>query len=229
VAADATAQCVRHDVAEAARSALRAAGRALTTMRDHVRKGGLGVQRDRVRIAQVAARLIAEHGLTDWTLAKRKAVRQLLLPDTTALPSNDEIEVALTDHHALFGGDAHVQALRRQRIDALAWMHRLALWDPLLVGGVAAGWATEHSEVRLELAADDPKAVEIALAGSGIPYAALPPREDDAATHLRIESPRVAIRLAIITPLQRRNRPRKSDEPRLTAAAVATLIAAEPR
>ena len=52
---------------------------------------------------------------------------------------------------------------------------------PVLVGGVAAGWATEHSEVRLELVADDPKAVEIELAGSGVAYAALPPREGDAA------------------------------------------------
>ena len=195
----------------------------------HARKDGLAVRRDRLRIAQAAARLIAEHGLTDWALAKRKAVRQLLLPDTTALPSNDEIEAALTDHHALFGGDAHSQALRRQRIEALAWMRRLAPWDPVLVGGVAAGWATEHSEVRLEIVADDPKAVEIALAGSGLSYAALPPREDDAATHLRIESPRVAIRLAIVTPLQRRCRPRKSEEPRLTAEAVATLLASDAR
>jgi hypothetical protein len=194
----------------------------------HARRDGLGVQRDRLRIAQTAARLIAEHGLTDWTLAKRKAARQLLLPDTTALPSNDEIEVALTDHHALFGGDAHVQALRRQRIEALAWMHRLAPWDPVLVGGVAAGWATEHSEVRLELVADDPKTVEIALVASGVSYAALPPRADDAAAHLRIESPRVAIRLAIVTPLQRRNRPRKSEEPRLAAETVAVLIASVP-
>jgi len=196
--------------------------------RNHARKDGLAVQRDRLRIAQTAARLIVEHGLTDWTLAKRKAVRQLLLPDATALPSNEEVEVALTDHHALFGGDAHVQALRRQRIEALAWMHRLAQWDPVLVGGVAAGWATEHSEIRLELVADDPKAVEITLVASGVSYAALPPHANDAAAHLRVESPRAALRLAIVTPLQRRNRPRKSEEPRLTVDAVAALIASVP-
>ena len=126
-------------------------------------------QRDRLRIAQLAARLIVEHGLTDWTLAKRKAARQLMLPDTTALPSNDEIEAALTEHHALFGGDAHVASLRAQRergtaLDAIA----SRAWEPLLVGGVAAGWATEHSDVRLELVADDPKAVEIELAGHGV-------------------------------------------------------------
>jgi len=200
----------------------------MSSIRNHARKDGLAVQRDRLRIAQAAARLIAEHGLTDWTLAKRKAVRQLLLPNATALPSNEEVEVALTDHHALFGGDAHVQALRTQRIEALAWMHRLAQWDPVLVGGVAAGWATEYSEVRIEVVADDPKAVEIALVASGVSYAALPPRGDDAAAHLRIESPRVAVRLAIVTPLQRRNRPRRNEEPRLTPDVVAALIASVP-
>jgi hypothetical protein len=152
------------------------------------RRDSLGAKRDRLRIAQVAARLIAEHGLTDWTLAKRKAVRQLLLPDSVPLPSNDEIEAALTEHHALFGGDAHVAALRRQRVEALSWMRRLARWEPVLVGGVAEGWATEHSDVRLELVADDPKTLEIELAGHGVTYAALPPREGDATTVLRVES-----------------------------------------
>ena len=197
----------------------------MSAARHPVRKNSLGVKRDRTRIAQTAARIIAEHGITDWMHAKRKAARQLLLPETTALPSNEEIEAALADHHALFGGDAHPQALRLQRTEALGWMRRLAPWEPLLVGGVAAGWATEHSDVRIELVADDPKAVEIALAGRGVTYAALPTKSDDAATHLRIESPRVAIRLAILTPLQRRNRPRKSEEPRLTTDALAALIA----
>ena len=196
--------------------------------RHHGRRDSLGRERDRLRIAQVAARLIVEHGLADWTLAKRKALRQLMLPDSTALPSNEEIEAALTEHHALFGGDAHAANLRRQREQALGWMRRLAPWDPLLVGGVAAGWATEHSDVRLELVADDPKAVEMDLAGHGVTYAALPARDTDSATHLRIDSPRGAIRIAILTPAQRRNRPRKNDEPRLSAGALSALIEEEP-
>jgi len=189
------------------------------------RADGLRTQRDRRRIAQAAARLIVEHGLADWTLAKRKAVRQLLLPDSAPLPSNEEIEEALADHHALFGGEAHTAALRRQRSEALVWMRRLAAWEPVLVGGVAAGWATEHSDVRLELVADDPKAVEMALAGDGVAYKALPPRDDDdGAAHLRIEAQAAAVRLAILTPQQRRNRPRRDGEPRLTADALAALI-----
>ena len=204
----------------------------MSTLRRPVRRGGFGVQRDRLRVAQLAARLIVEHGLTDWTLARRKAARQLMLPDTTAMPSNDEIEVALAEHHSLFGGEAHEASLQAMRSHALDWMQRLAAWHPLLVGGVAAGWATEHSDIRLELEADDPKAVEIELASRGVAYAALPTRDGDGGTHLMIQSTggtprgktRGAIRLAILTPAQRRNRPRKSDEARLDAAALSALV-----
>ena len=201
----------------------------MAATRSHGRADNLRRERDRIRIAQAAARLIVEHGLTDWTLAKRKAARQLLLPETAALPSNEEIEVALADHHALFGGDAHLVALRRQRVEALGWMRRLARWEPLLVGGVAEGWASEHSDVRLELVADDPKSVEMALAGEGIAYAALPARTDDPAAHLRIDSARAAVRLAIQTPQQRRNRPRQSDELRLGVDALTELLAHDSR
>ena len=182
-------------------------------------------ERDRIRIAQAAARLIAEHGISDWTHAKRKAVRQLMLPEAAALPSNDEIERALADYHALFQRDAHAATLRTQRKEALAWMSRLAAWEPMLVGGVAAGWATEHSDIRLELVADDPKSIEMALAGAGIAYSALPPRRDgEAATCLQIHSQRAFVRLAIVGRQHRRNRARHADEPRLAATDLAALL-----
>ncbi len=193
---------------------------------DHDRRLGMRTPQDRIRIAQTAARLIAEHGLTDWSLAKRKAVRQLMLPVSSALPSNDEIEEALSSYHSLFCSEAHAASLRRQRAEALAWMKRLSDWEPLLVGGVAAGWATEHSDIRLELVADNAKAVEIALANAGVRYGALPPRDDDAGAQLLVDTPDASVRLDILTPHQRRNRPRRDEERRLTAGAVAALLAA---
>ena len=42
---------------------------------------------ERAGVAQVAARLIAEHGIGDWSLAKRKAARQLGLPDRAYVAS----------------------------------------------------------------------------------------------------------------------------------------------
>jgi len=56
------------------------------------------------------------------------------------------------------------------------------------------------------------------------------PAADDAGPvagphQLRIATPDAAIRLAILTPAQRRSRPRRDDEPRLSTAAVAALLA----
>ena len=90
-----------------------------------------------------------------------------MLPANAALPGNDEIEQALVEFHALYGGAEHAAGLRAQRETALVWMRRLEAWSPRLVGGVAAGWAGAHSDIRIELVADDPKAVEITLAGRG--------------------------------------------------------------
>ena len=103
---------------------------------------------DRARIADVAARLIAEHGIADWSLAKRKAARSLMLPEREPLPADDEIAAALTEYHALFGGDAHAETLRAQREQALRWMRRLREFAPLLAGGVAAGWAFSDMKAK---------------------------------------------------------------------------------
>jgi hypothetical protein len=199
-------------------------------VRTSSRGGSRAEHNERARIAQVAARLIVEHGITDWSMAKRKAARKLMLPESAALPSNDELVAALIEHHALFGGEEHVACLRSQREEGLLWMRRLAAWEPLLVGGVAAGWATAHSDVRIELVADDPKAIEIELASQGVAYSSLPPKGDDerpaGGTQLRIESARAAIRLSILTPQQRRNRPRRDDELRLSNDDVSALIEA---
>lgn len=189
-------------------------------------------QRNRVRIAQAAARLIAEHGLNDWQAAKRKACRHLGFPDHEALPDNEEVEQALRDYNTLFQGTAQVASLRVQRLDALGWMERLGQWKPLLTGAVAAGWATEHSEVRLELEAEDAKSVELALINAGIAYTSVPaPRGIIDAPQLWVESPRSTVRLVILSPQQRRNRPRRDRdgnlEERLSPSQLRALLAAE--
>jgi hypothetical protein len=183
---------------------------------------------DRARIADLAARLIAEHGIADWSLAKRKAVRQLLLPERTALPADDEIEAALAAHHALFGGDEHAATLKDQREEALAWLRELAPFEPRLVGGVAAGWATEHSDIRIELVADDSKAVELALINGNVAYRVAPGASMHAATELFIDTRRGGVRLIVRTPQGARQRPRRGgDDPRLDAASLAALLAGE--
>jgi hypothetical protein len=63
---------------------------------------------DRETLAAVAARLIVESQLTDWSLARRKAAEQLgLSPRGTAMPTDDEVIAEIKTYHALYGGDEH--------------------------------------------------------------------------------------------------------------------------
>jgi hypothetical protein len=181
----------------------------------------------RARIADLAARLIVEHGLADWSLAKRKAARQLMLETSCALPGDDEVEAALVAHHALFGGEAHAASLRRQRTEALRWLRDLARFDPVLTGGVAAGWASEHSDIRIELVADDAKAVELALINRGVAYRAASALQEGAA-EIHVDTPAGGLRLRVRTAAMARQRPRRDrqgrEEMRLDADAVAELL-----
>jgi hypothetical protein len=182
--------------------------------------------RNRVRIAQVAARLIAEHGLSDWAAAKRKACRELGFGEREPLPGNEEIEQALRDYNSLFQPQAQAASLRAQRMMALEWMERLSSWRPLLVGGVAAGWATAHSDVRLELEAEDPKAVELGLINAGIEYTPAAPAAGTApGARLNAGRGTAAVRLDIVSPQQRRNRPRRNGEERLSLSDLKLLLA----
>ena len=61
----------------------------------------------RERIAQLAARLIAEDGMQDYGMAKRKAARQLGAPDSHSLPNNSEVEQALREYQALYQKEEH--------------------------------------------------------------------------------------------------------------------------
>lgn len=128
---------------------------------------------DNVRraLAQEAARIMAEHGIRDFFVAKRKAAERLGITDgTAALPKNTEIEAALAEYQRLFGGQMHTEVLQTQRQAALTVMRYLREFEPRLVGPVLSGTATEHSEVQLHLFADRAEAVALKLLDKGIPH-----------------------------------------------------------
>jgi hypothetical protein len=122
-------------------------------------------------LAQEAARLMAEHGIRDFLVAKRKAAERLGVTDGSALlPKNSEIEEALAAHQRLFGGSSHLEALTAQRRAALSAMRYLQEFEPRLVGAVLAGTATEHSDVQLHLFADTLESVTLKLLDEGVPH-----------------------------------------------------------
>jgi len=122
-------------------------------------------------LAQEAARVMAEHGIRDFLVAKRKAAERFGVTDGGAiLPKNSEVEEALAAYQRLFGGASHLEALHAQRSAALAAMRYLREFEPRLVGPVLAGTATEHSEVQLHLFADRAESVTLKLIDAGIPH-----------------------------------------------------------
>jgi hypothetical protein len=124
----------------------------------------------RIRIAQLAAQLMAEHGIRDYGLAKRKAARQLGAPDSHSLPGNDEIDAALKDYQALYLSDIQADHIAMLRQQALAVMRALARFEPTLVGGVANGSATRHADIEIEAHADSGKDFEQYLLNQGIDF-----------------------------------------------------------
>jgi hypothetical protein len=121
-------------------------------------------------LAQEAARIMAEQGIDDFLLAKRKAAERLGATDIAVLPRNVEIEEALAEHHRLFGARAHSQALQASRRAAEQAMQLLARFEPRLVGGVLSGTASAHSDINLHVFADSPESVALALMDRGIPH-----------------------------------------------------------
>jgi hypothetical protein len=124
----------------------------------------------RARIAAAAARLMAEDGIDDFALAKRKAARQLGAGDTQALPRNEEIEAELRAYRALYQADEHPEILHELREIALDAMRALEQFKPYLTGPVLAGTAGPHSEIDLQLFPDSAKEVEIFLLDRGIAF-----------------------------------------------------------
>ncbi len=124
----------------------------------------------RSTIAHLAARLMAEDGIEDYALAKRKAARQAGMPDSRELPNNEEIDAALRTYQQIYHQQAHRDRLRALRQAALRAMRELAQFNPHLTGSVLSGNAGKYADINLQLFTDSAKTVELYLIDRGIPY-----------------------------------------------------------
>lgn len=116
----------------------------LPTRSDHLRSA----------VAEEAARLMEEHGIQDFLLAKRKAAERYGVVDGALLPRNSEIEAALMSRQRLFRGAVHADELQAQRRAALQAMRLLRNFEPRLVGAVLTGSATAHMDIQLHVFSD---------------------------------------------------------------------------
>jgi hypothetical protein len=124
----------------------------------------------RSRIAHLAARLMAEDGIEDYALAKRKAARQAGLPETRELPTNEEVEQALRNYREIYHREEHLDRVRLLRGIALKAMRELAQFNPYLTGSVLNGTAGRYADINIQLFTDSAKAVELYLIDRQIPY-----------------------------------------------------------
>ena len=124
----------------------------------------------RTAIADEAARMIQEQGLTDYRAAKDKARERLGLRQNRPLPSNEEIENALAERNRIFRGDGHLEYLQALRKSAASIMNSLPDYFPRLTGPVLSGNATEHSAIDLHLFSEPAETVATSLDALGIRY-----------------------------------------------------------
>lgn len=154
----------------------------------------------RASIAATAARLMAEDGITDFHLAKKKAARQLGLPDHTSFPDNAEVEEELRAYRSLYQDEEHAELLHSLRETALELMELLADYRPYLTGSVLDGTAGPQSNIDILLFADSAKDVEIFLLNQGIDYEHAEPRHDKAEAVLVVGTEEADANLVIFPP-----------------------------
>ncbi|HLS84769.1 MAG TPA: hypothetical protein VK043_00610 [Burkholderiales bacterium] len=124
----------------------------------------------RARIAAAAARIMAEDGIDDFALAKRKAARQLGASSRDGLPANEEIEEHLRAYLALYQAEEHPERIAELRAKALEVMLALEHFSPYLTGPVLEGLAGPYAAIELQLFPESAKDVEIFLLDRNIPF-----------------------------------------------------------
>ena len=180
--------------------------------------------RTRASICDTAARLIAEEGISDYSQAKRKALRQLGLPESTPLPSNAEVEAALREWQGVFQDKEQIERVAHLRRKAAELMEILQEFRPYLTGSVLDGTAGRYAEIDLQLFADSAKEIEIFLLNRGVPYSHATPRNDRAEAVLVVESEDAVANLVVYPTLDERISPKGRDgRPRERARLAAVL------
>lgn len=183
----------------------------------------------RAELVHAAARLIAEDGM-EYGPAKRKAVRQLGLPESFPLPGNAEVEAAVRDYQAIYQEDEQVERIAAFRQAAVVLMHRLARFAPYLTGSVLDGTAGRHSRIDLLLFPDSAKEVEIYLLDQGIAFHHGNPKSERVEAVLVIDDEDMPANLIVLPPREERIHARGADgrtRARARVEAVELLCRAE--
>lgn len=166
-----------------------------------------------VELVEEAARLICDEGYTDYRLAKLKAAERLGLGRSSGTPENHQIESAVLERQALFGGADYLEHLRRMRATALRAMKLLGAFAPRLSGSVVSGAIGIGHRVQIHVEADQPEIVEMLLHDRRVRFEQderryrLADGRDQQVPLLCIEADGVGIDIAVFDPGTQRNPP----------------------
>jgi hypothetical protein len=132
---------------------------------------GRSPELDRRNICEEAARIMVDHGVSDYGFAKKKAVQRLgLSPRRSELPSNRELAEAVGTRLRLFDGGGLNERYRTRLDRAMEVMDLLEEFRPRLVGPLLEGIATRHGAVELHLFCDAPETVMGKLEQMALPH-----------------------------------------------------------
>lgn len=132
----------------------------------------------RREIAALAARMIAEDGISDYGFAKRKAARQLGAVNADELPNNAEIDAEVRTYLSVFQDEEHLERQQFMRVAAAEVMRELEAFRPYLTGAVLEGTAGRYAEVEIDLFPESAKEVEIFFLNHSVSYEHREPRRN---------------------------------------------------
>lgn len=125
----------------------------------------------RARIAEEAARILIEDGLTDYGCAKRKAALRLGEGEHGQhLPTNQEIEQALSLRRRLYAPGWTPEQILKMRQVARRVMNLLLPIQARLTGGALTASGPTATDIELHVFADAPELVAFRLLDAGIDY-----------------------------------------------------------
>ena len=185
----------------------------------------------RTLIASTAAKLMAEHGINDFSQAKRKAVQSLGLPDNSKLPENAEVEAELRLYQRLFQDEEQTERIAYLRQKACEVMAIVQRFNPYLTGSVLDGTAGRYAEIDIQLFTDSAKDVEIFLLNQRIDFSHSQPRSDRVEAVLTLHSDDTDINLVVYPAHEERVSFKTRDgrvRPRARLDAVKKLLADGP-
>lgn len=125
--------------------------------------------RNRLRLADEAARIILEEGIRDYGLAKRKAAERLGTGNPKDLPANTEVADAVLARSRLYRTPTEQHEYQERLRTAALVMERLRALEPRLVGPLLLGILEPQPVINLHGFADTVEEVIIDLRDRGIP------------------------------------------------------------